>query len=45
MLLNELKKINFLRNSKFEETKSKILIRSKDRTSIQEQLEKYFNNK
>jgi len=45
MLLNELKKINFLRNSKFEETKSKILIRSKDRTSIQEQLEKYFNTK
>lgn len=34
-----------MRNSKFEETKSKILIRSKDRTTLQAQLEKHFKSK
>ena len=45
MYLKELKKLNFLGTSKFEETKSKIVIRSKDRTTIQEQLEKYLKSK
>ena len=45
MLLNEIKRINFLRNSKFEAGKKFILIRCKDRTTIQEELEKYFKTK
>lgn len=45
MLLKELKKLPFMKDSKFEETRSMVLIRNKDRTSLQEQLEKYYKSK
>ena len=45
MLVKELKKLPFMKDSKFEETRSMVLIRNKDRTSLQEQLEKYYKSK
>ena len=45
MLAQTLKDLKFLKNSKFEVEKSKIIIRDSDRTSRQEELEKYFKLK
>lgn len=45
MLAQTLQDLKFLKNSKFEVEKSKIIIRDSDRTSRQEELEKYFKLK
>lgn len=45
MLVKELKKLPFMKDSRFEETKSMILIRNKDRTTLQERLENYYKSK
>lgn len=45
MLAQTLQELKFLKNSKFEVEKSKIIIRDSDRTSRQEELEKYFKTK
>ena len=42
MLRDILEKINFVRGSKFEETKTKLIVRNSDRTTLQEKLEDYF---
>ena len=44
-LAKDIKRLPFMKDSKFEESKTKILIRNKDRTSLQEKLEKHFTSK
>ena len=45
MLKELIKDLPFVKGSKFEETKSKLLVRNADRTVLQEKLEDYFKKK
>jgi len=45
MLKELIKDLPFVKGSKFEETKSKLLVRNSDRTTLQEKLEDYFKKK
>ena len=45
LLKNILQSQSFIRGSLFEETKGKLLIRSKDRTQLQQDVEKYFTKR
>ena len=45
LLRKTIETLPFVRGSKFEETKTKLLVRNSNRTVLQENLEKYFNSK
>ena len=45
MLEGLIKDINFVKGSKFEKKGKNLLVRNSDRTTLQENLEKYFKSK
>ena len=45
MLEGLIKDINFVKGSKFEKKGKNLLVRNSDRTTLQENLEKYFTTK
>ena len=45
MLEGLIKDINFVKGSKFEKKGKNLLVRNPDRTTLQENLEKYFKSK
>jgi hypothetical protein len=45
MLKELIKDLPFVKGSKFEETKSKLLVRNSDRTTLQEKIESHFKKK
>ena len=45
MLEGLIKDINFVKGSKFEKKGRNLLVRNSDRTTLQENLEKYFKSK